>query len=207
MVVATLKDITEAEYLALEEKSGVKHEYYAGQIYAMAGGTPEHAQLSSSMGRELGNMLKDRPCRVFSSDLRILVETTGLHTYPDATVVCGELRLSDERPRAVTNPTLLVEVLSDSTRSYDRGEKWRHYQTIDSLTDYLLVWQDRPRVEQYTRQNSEIWTYRLVEGLEKSIRLDALGGAVSLADIYRGVEFPPAAPLRAIEEDESNGNS
>jgi len=197
MAVATLKYITEAEYLALEELAGTRHEYYNGQIFAMAGGTPEHAQLSSSVGRELGNALRGKTCRVFSSDLRVRVEATGLNTYPDVTVVCGDLMLTKERPQALTNPTVLVEVLSESTEAYDRGEKWRHYQTIESLTDYLLVWQDRPLVELYTRQSEATWTYRLFEGLEAEFPLERIGGRISLAELYRGLQFPPSPTLHA----------
>lgn len=196
MAVAALKFITEDEYLAAEAASTERHEYLCGQIFAMAGGSPEHALIAQNIGRELGNIAKGGPCLAYSSDLRIRVEATGLNTYPDVTVVCGELKRTEERPQAATNPALLVEVLSDSTREYDRGEKWRHYQTIGSLTDYVLVWQDRPRVEHYARQSDDAWTYRLVEGIGARLRLDSLGGELALAEVYRGVTFPEAPPLR-----------
>jgi Uma2 family endonuclease len=196
MAVATLKYITEAEYLALEEKSEVKHEYYAGQIYAMAGGTPEHARICSSVSRELGNALLGGACGVYSSDLRIRVESTGLNTYPDASVVCGEIELTMDQPRAAVNPAVLVEVLSDSTRNYDHGEKWQHYKTIESLTDYLLVWQDRPCVEHYERQSRNAWTYTVLEGLDQSVRLHHLSIEIPLSGLYVGIVFSPHQALR-----------
>jgi Uma2 family endonuclease len=197
MAVAALKFISEDEYLVSEEIAEHKHEYFGGQIFAMAGSSPEHALITSNVGRELGNLSKNGNCRVYSSDLRIRVERTGLNTYPDISVVCGDLRTTERAPRACTNPTLIVEVLSGSTQEYDRGEKWRHYQTIESLTDYLLVWQDRSRVEHYARQVENAWTYRLIEGLENTVQLHGLNGEVSLREIYRAVQFPPLPFLRS----------
>jgi Uma2 family endonuclease len=207
MAVATLKYITAAEYLALEEKSETKHEYYAGQIYAMAGGTEDHSLIAANAGGEIRQAAKGTSCRVYQSDLRVRVDATGLNTYPDVAVVCGKsVRTSDSTP-AVTNPAVLVEVLSESTQYYDRGEKWWHYQQISSLRDYLLVWQDRPRVEQYTRQGRGIWTYLLVEGLDGSIALEGIG-EIPLAELYRGVEFSaPARTLHPNSNEEQNGNS
>jgi len=196
MAVANLKYITEEEYLALEEKAEVRHEYLAGQIFAMAGGSPAHARCAGNLIRALGNRAEGGSCGVYTSDLRIRVDATRLNTYPDVSVVCGELRLTDRKPQACTNPSVLVEVLSESTQEYDRGEKWRHYQTIESLTDYLLVWQDRPRVEHYSRQSETTWNYRLFEGLDVAVPVDALGADISLAEIFRGIDFPQVPVLR-----------
>jgi Uma2 family endonuclease len=196
VAVAALKHISEEEYLALEIDAEEKHEYLDGRIFAMAGGSPEHALISSNVGRALGNLSGDGPCRVYSSDLRVKVEATGLNTYPDVTVACGELRRTTRKPQAATNPTIIVEVLSDMTREYDRGEKWRHYQALESLTDYVLVWQNKARVEHYARIEGGAWAYRLFEGLDKSLRIDSLDGDLSLAEVYRGVEFPETPVLR-----------
>jgi Uma2 family endonuclease len=207
MAIATLKYITEAEYLALEENSETKHEYYAGQIYAMAGGTEDHSLVAANVGGEIRQSAKGTPCRVYQSDLRIRVGATGLNTYPDVAVVCGKSIVTHDSTPAVTNPVVLVEVLSDRTKNYDRGEKWWHYQQIESLRDYLLVWQDRPRVEQYTRQGQGIWTYLLVEGLESSITLDGIG-VILLAELYRGVVFADDLHrLHPNSDEDQNGNS
>lgn len=211
MAVAALKFITEEEYLTLEDASEEKHEYYNGRIYAMAGGRPDHALITASVVTELGLLAKGSDCRVFSSDLRIRVSLTGLYTYPDVSVVCGELQATDHDPAAATNPALIVEVLSPSTMHYDRGEKWRHYQGIESLRDYLLIWHDRPRVEHYSRIAEGGWKYSLIEGIQEQLAVLCLSGKLALSDIFNGVEFPPSPPLRIIQADEAeellNGNS
>jgi Uma2 family endonuclease len=210
MAVAALKYITEEEYLELEDAAEFKHEYYNGQIYDVAGGQAEHALITANLVRELGNRAGEGSCSVFSSDLRIRVQSTGLYTYPDISVVCGELQLTDHNPPAAENPTLLVEVISQSTQAYDRGEKWRHYQSIDSLKEYILIWQDRPRVEQFFRDSGEVWNYVLLEGLEVFITVQTVDGRIALRDIYRNVKFPPTPALRTVtttgNEMSSNGN-
>lgn len=180
MAVANLKYITEDEYLALEEKAGAKHEYYNGQIFPMAGASPVHARVTARVIHLLEAAVAGKGCNTYSSDLRIRVLATGLNTYPDATVVCGELRLTDTKPQAAINPTVLVEVLSDSTESYDRGEKWRHYQTFGSLMDYVLVRQDRPCIEVYSRQPSGGWEYRLSEDWEAAAELHGVSAHLVL---------------------------
>lgn len=195
MAVANLKFIPEDEYLALEEQSDEKHEYHCGQIFAMAGGTPPHSQIASRALIELDKLALASGCVVYNSDLRIRVSATGLNTYSDVSVVCGELQVTDQRPPAATNPTIIVEVLSESTQAYDRGEKWRHYQTIESLTDYLIVWQDRPRVEHYVRQPGGMWGYQMLDGIDARLRIDTLGGDLAIAEVYRGVTFPDTPPL------------
>lgn len=141
-------------YLELEEASNVKHEFHAGEIYAMAAGTIAHAELALAVASSLREQLRGS-CRVFSSDLRIRVSATGLATYPDATVICGPIERDPESSETVTNPTLLVEVLSDSTEAYDRGQKFEHYQQISGLEAVLFVSQDRPLLE--LRQRCDAW--------------------------------------------------
>ncbi|PRP96219.1 Uma2 family endonuclease [Enhygromyxa salina] len=148
---------TYAAYLEAEQRSEMKHEYLRGEVYAMAGGTPEHAALSMAVGAALTAALAGRPCRVFSSDLRIRVESTDLSTYPDLTVICGSFEHAAADPNAATNPTLIVEVLSDSTEAYDRGEKFAHYRRIPSLREYLLVSQREPRLEAYRKNATGEW--------------------------------------------------
>jgi len=128
-----------AAYAAAEAASPTKHEWLRGEVLDMAGGTPEHSALAMAVGRELGVALQGRPCRVFSSDLKIFIAETQLATYPDLSVVCGKLETTPEDANSVTNPTLIVEVLSDSTEAYDRGAKFAHYRRLPSLREYVLV--------------------------------------------------------------------
>ncbi len=170
-----------AEYLAKERESEEKHEFLDGEISAMAGGTPEHARLCASVAGVLREKLAGKPCSVFSSDLRVRVLATGLATYPDVSVVCGKLELDPEDPQAATNPTLLVEVLSDSSAHYDRGEKSTHYRRIESLRAYVLVSQRERRLEVAVRNNDGSWLVRAysagdapVPPLEISLPLDEI---------------------------------
>lgn len=146
------------EYLALEAVSNVKHEYLDGQIYAMAGGTPDHAALQAAVPSLLFPQLRAGRCRAHGSDLRVRVLATGLATYPDVTIVCGPRELDPEDKNSVTNPTLVVEVLSPSTEDYDRGEKFAHYKRIAALRQYVLVSQGERRVEVWTRRADGAWT-------------------------------------------------
>jgi Uma2 family endonuclease len=142
------------EYLELEEVAGARHEFFDGEIYAMAGGTPEHAAMAAAITAALVRQLGSTPCRVYSSDLRVRVLATGLATYPDVTVVCGRSERDPESPTHVTNPKLVVEVLSRSTAQYDRTEKLVHYQQIPSLMGVVLVDRDGSHIELWTRRDA-----------------------------------------------------
>lgn len=169
------------EYLALERASDIKHEYVNGEVYAMAGGTPEHARLQARLIHVFSGALAGRRCEPFSSDLRVRIEATGRSTYPDITVVCNRIERARDDADAVVNPTVLVEVLSETSEADDRGDKWAHYQRIPSLRHYVLVSQKEARVEVYTREATG-WHYediraggRVVLGaLEVSFDVDAL---------------------------------
>ena len=147
-------------YLESEAASEVKHEFLRGELYAMAGGTPEHAALAMTIGAELNYSLRGRPCRVYSSDLRVRVEATDLSTYPDLAVVRGALETSAIDPNAAINPVVIVEVLSDSTEGYDRGEKFAHYRQIPSLREYILVSQQTRRLESHYKNDAGEWVLR-----------------------------------------------
>ncbi len=177
--------MTYAAYLEFEEGSPIKHEYLRGEVYAMAGGTPEHAGLMASVIGELIAALRGRPCRVFTSDLRVRIDSTDLSTYPDITVVCGALETSEQDKNAATNPILIVEVLSDSTEAYDRGEKFAHYRRLPSLREYLLFSQRHARIESYRRSAEGVWM--LAEaGVGETLTLAALEGVTLDVDlIYR----------------------
>lgn len=172
-----------AEYLVLEAKAEERHEFLDGQLYAMAGGTPEHAALAASFARVLGNALAGRPCRVFSSDLRVRVRETGLTTYPDLSVVCGRLETDGQDGNAIVNPVLLVEVLSESSEAYDRGAKAAHYRRIPSLREYVLVSQREPLIEVYRR--NEQGRFELFEShAGESVELASVGATLSVDAVY-----------------------
>jgi len=150
------------EYLSHDEVSNTKHEYLNGQIFAMAGASPEHSALIASVTTHLSNQVRGGPCRVHMSDLRVRVERTGLATYPDVAVVCGSWKRDPEDSNTILNPTVVVEVLSPSTEAYDRGEKLEHYKSIPSLRACLLVAHDRREIELWLREPGQPWSRKLV---------------------------------------------
>ena len=170
------------EYLALERSSETKHEYVNGEIYAMAGGTPEHGRLASRLARLLGNALAKRPCEVFSSDVRVRVEATGRSTYPDLSVVCSRAVTSAVDADAITNPVVLVEVLSPTTESDDRGDKWAHYRRLPSLECYVLVAQDARSVETY-RRDGKRWLYEAF-GPGETVHLSGVEVDFAVDELY-----------------------
>ncbi|WP_437292333.1 Uma2 family endonuclease [Sorangium sp. So ce406] len=185
---------THAEYLEQERASPTKHEFLNGETIAIAGGTPEHARLSASVGAELRAQLRGRPCAVYSSDLRVRVNATGLSTYPDVSVVCGRLERDLEDKDAALNPVVLVEILSDSTEAYDRGQKFAHYRLIPSLCEYVLVWQHEPRIEVFHRNEDGSWTLREARAGEGAL-LEAIGCTLLVDEVYRDplAQAPPGA--------------
>lgn len=181
--------ITPDEYLRRERVSETKHEYFQGQIYAMAGASEAHADIRSNMFVALANGLRGKPCRPCDPDVRILVERNGLYTYPDIAVVCGaRQRLEGEPNITLLNPTLIIEVLSDSTESYDRGPKFTLYKGLVSLTDYVLVSQHEARVEHHHLAEGA-WTATTIEGLDQTLPLPTIDCELPLSVIYDGVSF------------------
>jgi Uma2 family endonuclease len=172
-----------ADYLARERETGLKHEFLGGQIFAMAGGTPEHARLITEVAFSLRGLVDPTKCRIFVSELKVRVEATGLATYPDVAIVCGEVECDKEDGNAVINPKVLVEVLSPSTEAYDRGEKWAHYRRIPTLEAYVLVAQIPARLEVYERQPNGEFVHRCASAGE-SLRLAPLGGALDVDPLY-----------------------
>lgn len=177
--------MTYADYLAAEAASDIRHEYLRGEVYAMAGGTPSHARLAMAIGVALSNALSGRPCSVFGSDLRVRILATDLSTYPDITVVCGSLEHADVDPDAATNPILVVEVLSNSTEAYDRGEKFAHYRRLPSLREYVLVSQHEARLESFYKNDDGAWVLDEA-GPGHALTLRSLAGVrLEVDDIYR----------------------
>lgn len=179
-----------ADYLALEEASNTKHEFLAGEIYAMAGGTPEHAALAVGVSSSLLAQLRGGPCRVYSSDLRVRVLATGLATYPDVTVVCGSIERDPESPNTVVNPRVVVEVLSDGTEAYDRGEKLEHYRQITALGAVVLVSHREPSVEVWQRQPDGGWTQMAFGPGELAI-LDVVSARIDVDEVYATADYSP----------------
>ena len=173
-----------SEYLRLEEESGVRHELFDGVAYAMAGGSPEHAAVTANIIRHIGNALEGRPCRVYTPDLRVRVAETGLTTYPDVSVICDDIETDpeDRQGQTALNPTLLVEVLSPSTETYDRGEKVAHYKRIPSVREIMLVAHDEHRVDLW-RRTKRGWTQRVFPDGE-DVELTSLECALPVRDIY-----------------------
>lgn len=176
------RSYTLADYLAVEEMSAVRHEYLDGDIFAMPGGTPEHAALAATMMVLLGAQL-GRGCRPYSADLRIRVQATGLATYADASVIFGEPVRDPTSPTHVTNPSLVVEGLSPSTEAYDRGEKREHYQQIPTLSGYVLVAQDQKRVEVFARRADGSWEHE-VRGAGESVVLGSMNVTFAVDELY-----------------------
>jgi Uma2 family endonuclease len=179
------------EYLEWEERSGGKHEFYQGQIFAMAGASPRHNRITTNIVALLHRLLEGGPCEVFGSDQRIRIDEPDLSTYPDASVICGGVQVDRVDRHAATNPRLIVEVLSKSTENYDRGPKFELYQHIESFTEYVVVYQTEPRIIHYTRQDDGTWTYKLLVGEQETLRLHSLEGELPFATIYRNVAFGP----------------
>ncbi|RLS78271.1 MAG: Uma2 family endonuclease [Planctomycetota bacterium] len=183
--------ITPQEYVIRERQAPIKSEFYQGEIFAMGGGSANHSLIAANFVGEARNSLKGRPCAVFNSDLRVQVQSTGLYTYPDATIVCGELLFDDDHRDTLLNPTLIVEVLSDSTEKYDRGKKSNHYRQIASLKELILIAQDRSHVERFTRQANGDWLFHEQKELTADFELKSLGISIAISELYRGVKFEP----------------
>ncbi len=176
---------TWAEYLAFERGSNAKNEFFDGEIYAMAGGTPQHAQLSARLIGQLTPQLKGKGCEAFTSDLRVRVAATGLASYPDVTVICGKLEHDPQDPNTVLNPTVLIEVLSNSTEEYDRGQKYEQYKHMPSLREYVLVSHREQLVEVFRRVDQR-WE-RFEARVGASAELQAIGCRLTVDELYQGV--------------------
>jgi len=183
--------LTAAEYFEIDARNERKSEFYDGEMFLMAGASREHNILTRNLAIEIGSRLKGGRCQVFIADLRVKVDRTGLYTYPDLLIVCGEPEYAPENRDTLTNPTVVIEVLSDSTAKYDRTTKLRHYKQLASLREYVLVSQDEPLVERFTRTPAGRWEQDEFVGLDATLALATVSASVPLADVYRGIEFPP----------------
>ena len=194
--------ITPEQYLELERRAEFKSEYFSGRMFAMSGGSDAHSLIGGNVHALLWSQLRRGPCLTFNSDMKVRVNATGLYTYPDVSVVCGEIRYTDGQRDMMENPVVIVEVLSPTTEAYDRGEKFVHYQGLPSLTDYLIVSQETMRVEQYVRQADDQWLLTMHSGPEASVKLTSIGCELHLTEVYEKVEVSTernAPTLRIVD--------
>lgn len=181
--------LTEEQYLEIERKAERRSEYWNGEMFAMAGGTARHADIKDGLVFVLRRELHGSGCRTYSSDLRVKTPATGLYTYPDLLVICGKLEYADDVKDTVTNPKVIIEVLSPSTELYDRGNKFVHYRSIPSFQEYLLVAQDRIYAEHHVKQSDGSWHSREITDAAATITLESLAIRFKLMEAYSGVEF------------------
>ncbi len=181
--------LTPAEYLEQERRAERKSEYLRGEVFAMAGASRRHGLIVTNLVAEMRQQLKGKPCEVYSNDLRLRVTTAGLYTYPDVMVACGEIQFADDQKDTLLNPVLLIEVLSESTRDYDRGRKFQYYRTLPSLVEYLTVAQDEPHVEHYTRQQQDRWLLAEFSSPNQTIPLASIPCVLPVAEIYDKIDW------------------
>ena len=201
-VPAPRPHVTIAEYLEFEETATERHEFHNGEVLAMSGGSPEHSEISTNTIIAVGNALRGKPCRNYDSNLRVRITSTNRYLYPDSSIICGprEFDPDDPKRRSVTNPRVLIEVLSPTTEAYDRGDKFDLYRKLTSFQEYVLIWQTTPRVETFLRGRDGAWTFTPFSGLDATLLLSTVDIRIPLAEIYTGVTFPD--PLSAADERE-----
>ncbi|MDX2212161.1 MAG: Uma2 family endonuclease [Oculatellaceae cyanobacterium bins.114] len=183
------KNYTVEEYLELELSSEQRHEYINGEILTMTGGTPEHNEIASILNAALRASLKGKPYSIFIADQRLWIPARNLYTYPDVMVAQRPLQLQAGRTDTITNPVMIAEVLSKATKNYDRDEKFAAYRTVSTFQEYLLIDQYTLHVEQYFKTDSNQWLFSEYDGVDAHISLASIPCAITLADLYDGVQF------------------
>lgn len=199
--------ITEEMYLEQERQSTTKHEYYNGTIYAMAGASEQHNLIALNIAAALHALLRGRTCRAYPSDMRVKVMRTGLNTYPDFSIVCGQSQFTDAAKRdTLINPTVIIEILSPSTERYDRGMKFQHYRTINAFQEYILVSQDKYQIERFVRQENNEWVFSEAIGIEATLPISSIQGSLALRDVYEEVAIIPEIVPGITRDMPSEGN-
>jgi Uma2 family endonuclease len=188
---ADLKYISQAEYLAAERAATIKHEYFQGEIFAMSGAKIAHNKIQINCIVDIANKLKGKKCQPFGSDLRIHVQKNTLYTYPDISIICGEIETVDDTFDTATNPSVIIEILSESTRDYDKGGKFTLYRAIDTLQEYILIDSETVMVEKFIRNPDGSWQLTEYKTLDQSVSLDTLAIQIHLSDIYNEVKLKP----------------
>lgn len=179
--------LTAEEYLAIERKAEFKSEYYNGEMFAMAGASRPHNRIASNVISTLNPHLVKRGCNIYPSDMRVKIKKIGKYTYPDVVVTCGKELFEDDYVDILLNPVVIFEILSRSTQAYDRGEKFQHYQFIESLAEYILITQDAVRVEQYVRQSDRTWIHNEYRNLDDVVKLESVACELPLRELYANV--------------------
>ena len=188
--VATHPVFSDKDYLEFERFAQEKHEFLDGSVYAMAGESLNHSTICFNLSTIIGLQLRGKNCRGFSPNMKVATNDAGLFSYPDLAIVCGKPGLYDEKGDVLTNPIVIVEVLSPSTENYDRGEKFLRYTNyIETLKDYVLISQDRPHVEHYSKKENAGWGKSEIEGLDAILKLDSIESEIALVELYELVEF------------------
>jgi Uma2 family endonuclease len=181
--------LTSAEYLVIERKAAFKSAFFDGEMFAMAGASYAHNRINSNLIGELHARLKETPCFALSNDMRVKVPATGLYTYPDAVIVCGQPEFEDGHHDTLLNPRVVIEVLTEPTEGYDRGAKFRQYKHIESFQEYILIVQDEPLFDRFQRQPDGNWLLSTAAGTEAELQFATVSARIPLADIYAGVAF------------------
>jgi Uma2 family endonuclease len=178
------------DYLAMERDSEIKHEYFQGEIFAMAGASPEHVDIRSNAQYSLMDQIKQKKksCKVHDQDMRVKTGS-GLYTYPDISITCGKRLFNQDKPPTLLNPTVVIEVLSPSTSDYDRGDKFHHYRTITGFQAYILIDSSKPRIEIFERTPDGTWRIDVADTPDGVIEIASIGCTLSIADVYDGVAF------------------
>ncbi len=187
--VPVYKNISAAEYLTVERDAFEKHEYYQGEVFAMSGASRKHNIIFSHVFGELSSKLKGKNCMPFGSDLRIHIPKNTLYTYPDISIICGEMECTDDLFDTIVNPSVIIELLSKSTRNYDKGEKFTLYRDIDSLQEYILIDTEKIYVEAHIRNKDNSWKLTEFKSLENSFLINTVNLSIALKDIYDGISF------------------
>ena len=193
MATNTTTRLTPEQYLEIERAAEFKSEYYQGEMFAMGGAREAHNLIVVNLAAELSVQLRKRPCRAYVNDMRVLIAAADIYTYPDASIVCGEPEFLDGTRDTLLNPNLIVEVLSRSTQRYDRIGKFKHYRSVASVTEYLMISSQGVSAELYTRQADGTWVLREASKLEDVLELQSIGVRLTLADLYDKVDLSQAA--------------
>lgn len=191
MEASPLNKVTVEDYLKIEEESQMKYEFHNGFIYAMAGGTLNHGLICGNVFGEIRQKIKElnKSCRPMTSEIKLYVETANSFLYPDAMVTCEEIEKSTSDSNAITNPVIIIEVLSKSTAAYDRSDKFFMYQQLSSLQEYILIEQSKPQIEVYRRASSDLWEINRIQGLDEQLYLKSIDALIALSDIYEDIIF------------------
>ncbi len=177
------------EYLKMEAAADYKSEYYNGEIFAMSGGSLNHSKICFNLNRRVGEAIDNKDCHGFESNMKLAIAKVNSYVYPDLMVVCGDVELAENTSDVITNPVLIIEVLSPSTESFDRGLKFEYYRTIPSLKEYVIISQDKPKTESFFKQTDTIWQYTVTEGLNKTLVFQSLDYEIALQEIYHKIRI------------------